>query len=123
MDDIWLMRQGEARFPKSIGGLCQAAHDAIIVPKLRTIRKRYSLSSGVFNRKNRTNSGSVAKFYGRFAYCPDRGIAFAKSCRWGTLHDGVVAGTPAVLLYTLLANASTSNRSESSAIPNTCTGF
>ena len=30
--------------------------------------------------------GSVAKFDGRFAYCPDRGIAFAKSCRRGSLH-------------------------------------
>jgi predicted RNA-binding protein with PUA-like domain len=31
--------------------------------------------------------GSVANFHGWFAYCPDPGIAFAKSCRRGTLHD------------------------------------
>ena len=30
--------------------------------------------------------GSVAKFDVRFAYCLDRGIDFAKSCRRGTLH-------------------------------------
>jgi hypothetical protein len=36
--------------------------------------------------QRRVGEGSVAKFDGRFAYCPDRGIAFEKSCRRGTLH-------------------------------------
>ena len=50
---------------------------------LDRIGKLYDIERNI----NGKPAGSVAKLHERFAYFPDRGIAFAKSCRRGTLHD------------------------------------